>query len=158
MRRLVHPRKYQNNSQRRHGAVVVEGAIVLGVFLVVLFCMLDLSLLVLHQNTLVEASRRLSREAMVHGEKSTPERTVWGPTTLHGTAAENSERGTALRPELVTFEHAMVAYTIEWPEGSNAPDDPVKVTLTYNYEPMVPFMLGSSSIPLQSTSTMRIAH
>lgn len=143
---------------RRCGVLLVEGAVVLGIFLVVLFGMLDLALLVLHQNTLIEASRRLSREAMVHGDKSTPERTMWGPGTINGTAADNNELGATLRPELVTFEHALVGYTVEWPEGSNSPDDPVKVTLTYHYEPLVPFVLGANSIPLQAVSTMRVAH
>ncbi|MGE3317209.1 MAG: TadE/TadG family type IV pilus assembly protein [Planctomycetaceae bacterium] len=138
--------------------MTVEAALVLGVFLVALFSMLDLALLVLHQNTLIEASRRLSREAMVHGEKSAPERTTWGPATISGTAADNNDCGAALRPELVTFDHALVAYTIEWPDGSNTPDDAVRVTLAFNYTPLVPFVLGTSEIPLLAVSTMRIAH
>ena len=143
---------------RRRGATVVEGAIVIGVFLVVLFGILDLGFAVLHHNSLSEAARRLAREAIVHGEDATPEQTAWGPTAVSGTASDGSEYSASLVPELVTFRRENVHFSLEWLDAANRPNDRVRVTVTYGYEPMIPFVLGKSAIPLRAVTTMRIAH
>src|ERR1700722_15022211 len=87
----------------RRGVAAGEGAIVLRVFLLILFGMLDLGLLVLDYNTLSEAARRLARQAIVHGQMAAPAQSVWGPATVNGTAADGTEYATALSPELATF-------------------------------------------------------
>jgi Flp pilus assembly protein TadG len=142
----------------RRGATAIEAAIVLSGLFVVLFGMLDLGLGVLEYNTLAEASRRLCRQAIVHGQMATPQMTVWGPATLSGTAADGSAYAQALSPELATFELNQVKYTIAWPDGSIQYDSRVQVTVTYQYQPMMPFIFGSSAIPLQAVTTMLVAH
>jgi hypothetical protein len=47
---------------------------------------------------------------------------------------------------------------VEWPEGSNAPGRPVRVTVTSSYRPMLTFLFGNPAIPLTASSTMPIAH
>ncbi len=71
-----------------------RGRIVLIVFLLILFGMLDLGLLVLDYNTMSEAARRLARVAIVHGQMAAPAQTVWGPDTVSGTAADGSDYAT----------------------------------------------------------------
>jgi Flp pilus assembly protein TadG len=143
---------------RRHGATAVEGAIVLSAFFVVLFGMLDLGLLVLDNNTLAEASRRLCRQAIVHGQMAAPQMTVWGPTTVSGTAADGSAYAQALSPELATFNLSDVWFTILWPDGNNSVDSRVTVTVTYQYQPMMAFIFGTNTFPLQATTTMHVEH
>ena len=47
---------------------------------------------------------------------------------------------------------------MEWPGGTNAQDDQVKVTVSTTYTPMVTFIFGSVTYNLSSSSTMRIAY
>jgi Flp pilus assembly protein TadG len=145
-------------SGRRRGVAAVEGALVLSAFLVILFGMLDLGLLVLNFNTLSEASRRLCRQAIVHGSAAAPKMTVWGPTTVTGTAADGSEYAQALNAEMATFNLKNVKYTVAWPDGANQYDNRVQVTVTYAYQPMIPFVLGSATVPLQVVTTMYVGH
>jgi Flp pilus assembly protein TadG len=151
-------RKPDARKHRRRGATAVEAAIVLSGLFVVLFGMLDLGLGVLEYNTLAEASRRLCRQAIVHGQMAAPQMTVWGPTSVSGTAADGSAYAQALSPELATFELNQVKYTIAWPDGSNQYDSRVQVTVTYQYQPMMPFIFGSWAIPLQAVTTMLVEH
>jgi len=143
---------------RRSGVTAVEGAIVLSVFLLILFGMLDLGLLLLDYNTLCEATRRLARTAIVHGQMAAPAQTVWGPAAISGTASDGTEYATALSPELATFNLSKVNYSIEWPAGTNQPDDPVQVIVTYQYPPIIPYLLGSQAIPIRAVSNMSVQH
>jgi hypothetical protein len=136
----------------------VEAAVVVGVFLVIIFGLLDLGLLVLHHNMLAEGARRLAREAIVHGAKTEQIADQWGPATLNGTAGDNSSRGAVLLPVMVAVKPNEVSYTIEWPDGDNEPDHRVRVTLNYQHEMMIPFLFGSGIMNLNSVSTMRVAH
>jgi Flp pilus assembly protein TadG len=154
MRNPVKPK----TANRRKGATAVECAIVLSAFFVILFGMLDMGLAVLDYNTLTEATRRLSRQAIVHGQLAAPQMTVWGPTTVTGTAADGTAYAQALSPELATFNLSDVHYAISWPDGTNSLDSRVQVTVTYDYQPMMPLILGTSKIPLQMTTTMHVQH
>lgn len=147
-----------SSSHRRHGVSVVEGAIVLSTLMVVLMGMLDLSLLVLESNTLAEAARRLCRTAMVHGQMASPQLTVWGPASVSGTANDGTEFAQALNPELVTFDLSQVSYSINWPDGGNQPGNRVQVTVKYQYQPLMPFILGTTAVPLTMETTMEVAH
>jgi Flp pilus assembly protein TadG len=151
-------RNQRSNSQPRSGVAAVEGAIVLSVFLLILLGMLDLGLLLLEYNTLCEATRRLARAAIVHGQMAAPAQTVWGPAAVSGTAADGTEYSTTLDKELATFNLSNVNYSIQWPAGTNRPDDPVQVTVTYQYPPIIPFLLGSQTVPIQAVSNMSVQH
>jgi len=158
MKRLVRNRVRQKRPGRRLGATAVECAVVLSAFFVILFGMLDLGLAVLDYNTLTEASRRLCRQAIVHGQLAAPQMTVWGPTTVSGTAADGTAYAQALSPELATFDLNNVQYTIAWPDGTNSVDSRVQVAVTYKYETMMPLILGTSQISLQAETTMDVQH
>jgi Flp pilus assembly protein TadG len=136
----------------------VEAAIVLSGLFVVLFGMLDLGLGILEYNTLAEASRRLCRQAIVHGENASPTMTAWGPESVSGTAADSTAYAQALSPELATFNLSKVKFTIDWPNGSNQYDSPVAVTVTYQYQPIMPFIFGTTGVPLQAVTTMQVGH
>jgi Flp pilus assembly protein TadG len=145
-------------TQRCRGVAIVEGAIVLPVLMIVVLGMLDLSLLVLESNTLAEASRRMCRQAMVHGQMASPQMTVWGPASVTGTANDGTEYAEALNPELVTFDLNQVSYVINWPDGGNLPGNRVQVTVNYQYKPLMPLVLGTNSVPITMETTMEVAH
>ncbi|HEV8004090.1 MAG TPA: TadE/TadG family type IV pilus assembly protein [Planctomycetaceae bacterium] len=151
-------RRIPRIQQSRRGVAAVEGAIVVSVFLLILLGMLDLGLLVLNHNTLSEAARRLARESIVHGQMAAPAQTVWGPATVNGTAADGTEYASALSKELATFNLSKVNYSIQWSAGTNRPDDPVQVTVTYQYPPIIPYLLGSQTIPIRAVTNMSVQH
>ncbi|MFX8976598.1 TadE/TadG family type IV pilus assembly protein, partial [Acinetobacter baumannii] len=68
----------------RRGVVAVESAVVLSVFLLVLFGLIDLGLAVLNYNNLREAAQQLTRVAAVRGSNAAPQYTTWGPATYNG--------------------------------------------------------------------------
>ncbi len=142
----------------RRGAAAVEGAVVIGVFLVVLFGMLDVGMAVLRQNTLSEGVRRLARAAIVHGSIARDTSTAWGPATLSGLASDGSGPAATIQPILIAMDASRVTFMLEWLDGDTQPDHRVRATLTYEHVPMVPLILGTAPINLSASSTMRIAH
>jgi TadE-like protein len=156
---MIPERKLASASSRgRRGAAVVEAAVVLVVLILILFGMLDLTLLVLQSNTVAEATRRLCRQAVVHGQMASPQFTVWGPASVSGTASDGSDYAQALNPELVNFDLTKVSYSITWPDGNNQPGSRLQVTVSFEYQPITQFVLGGSTIPITMVSTMQVAH
>jgi Flp pilus assembly protein TadG len=151
-------RRSPTTAPLRRGAAAVEGAVVIGVFLIVLFGMLDVGLAVLQQNSLSEGVRRLARAAIVHGSLARNTSTAWGPASLSGLASDGSEPAATIQPVLIAMDSSQVAFTLEWLDGENQPDQRVRATLTYQHVPMVPLILGTTPINLSASSTMRIAH
>lgn len=135
---------------------MLEGAVVLGVFVTIIFSLFDLGLAVLRQNTLAEAARRLAREAIVHGERASPDRSVWGPSQLSGNAGDGSELATVLEQALVTLDPAEVTYDLSWPDSDNRSGDRVSVILQYPHRAILPRLFGAGALALRSESTMYI--
>ncbi len=159
MMRCLPPDVFQRGRGRRRGGIAaLEGVIVIVAFLVVMFTMLDLSLLVLDYNLLCDGADRFCRQAMVHGAKAPPLSTAWGPETARGNASDGSPYSEAFKGDLVTLSLADVTYSLEWPSGTNQPGDPVKAILSYRYAPMMPFVFGKKAITLQAAATMRVEH
>lgn len=154
MRRMIPTTR--SHRSRRTGAVIVEGALVLGVFLTILLASLDLSLAVLIDNTLADGARRLARAAIVRGEGSAGLTTPWGPTSFMGSADGNTEFADAIRQILVAVDPADVQIAVDWPDGGNGEGDRVEVTLTSEYQAIFASLLGADPYLLQATSTMRI--
>jgi Flp pilus assembly protein TadG len=142
----------------RRGVAAVEAAVVLSVFLLILFVMIDLGLMVLDYNLLCNGAQQLCRQAMVHGSKAAPQETMWGPSTVQGNAGDGSQYSQSFSQDLVALPLANVSYKLVWPNATNQPDDPVQATLTYQYKPMVPFVLGNQPISLQAACTLAVDH
>ncbi len=147
-----------SSAHRRRGAALVEGTLVLGVFLVIIFAICDLGLAVLRQNALAAAARRLARSAIVHGDSAGPQLSEWGPATYVDTAAHASEPAAAVRPVLVTLNPANVSINVTWPDGGNRTGQRVTAVVTCQHAPILPFLFGSGPLQLRGDSTMRIEH
>jgi hypothetical protein len=142
----------------RRGAALVETALVLPVFLFIIFAALDLSLAVFRYNSLSAAARHLARQASLHGALAPPKYTTWGPATVTGTGADSSQVAQAVQSYMFTFNTAAVQLQIKWLDGDTQPDDRVQVTLTYPQTSLVGSLFGYGEINLQAVSTMRILH
>jgi hypothetical protein len=51
-----------------------------------------------------------------------------------------------------------VSYTINWLDGSNQPGTRVQVVVNFQYQPLMPFLVGGSAIPISMDTTMQVAH
>jgi hypothetical protein len=146
---------------RRRGATLVEAAITLLVFLVLVVGLADLTVGVLRFNTLSQAARQGAREAVVHGRQAPAgwNGGPWGPDTIDVVAsAEGVPVADAVRPMLVNCDPDQTRIVAEWPDGSNAVGKRVRVTVTTPYRPLVTFLFGNPTFTLRAVSTMPIAH
>lgn len=146
--------------KRRRGAAMLEAAIILPVFILLVFGMIDLGLGVFHYNLLSEAARHGVRQAIVHGEYAPASWNggKWGPTTID--VAANSSGVPlvdAIAPLLVHCDLSKTQIKAEWLDGNNAVESKVRVTVTSIYEPMFASIIGGA-IDLSASSTMPIAH
>jgi hypothetical protein len=149
-------------------------SIILGVFLVLTFGMLDLGMGVYRYHVISNAARQGARQAIVHGANAST-LGVWGPTTIGPIAADSS--GTAivdstgdsdnragLKPLLRyglgidSLPHTYI--TLEWIDGSNAVGKRVRCTVTSPYKPFMPLLYpgATTTHTLSASSTMIIAH
>lgn len=150
-------RSKQNRAKRR-GAVMVEGAIVLGIFLTFLFGMLELSLAVTEFNTLSLSARHLARQTMVRGTRCAPNTTTWGPGTIDITADQNHAVANVVRPLLVTMNPQSVNIKVEWLDASTEYDNRIKVTVKAKHQSILPMLAPWFVNDMQAVSIMRIAH
>lgn len=145
-------------SDKRSGATMVETAIVLSVFLLLIIGTLDLGLATYRFNTISQAARQGARQAMVHGSFAPPAMATWGPATYAGTAGDGSVYAQAVSPMLVGFTLNNVTIKFEWLDGGTAVQQRVRCTLTTTYRPILTGVFSSSTYTSTAASTMPIAH
>jgi hypothetical protein len=145
----------------RRASVLAEGAIVIGAFLMLVLGTLDVGVGVFRFNTISQATRHGVRQAAVHGALAPSgwRGGNWGTTRIDALATDTSIPAVvAIRPMLVGCQLDQTRIVVEWPDGDNAVEKDVRVTVTTPYRPLLTWFLSSSTITLSSTSTMPIAH
>lgn len=153
-----HNRSKAVNQPARFGAAVVESAFVLPILLFMLFAFLDLGLAAIRQNALSDASRRIARQAIIHGGLNPNNATQWGPDPFMGTAATDSPVVATVKAAFPTMNMEDVEVQVSWPDGGNLPGDHVLVTVGYRHEVLVPGMLFWGSLDLTSYTSMQIVN
>jgi len=144
--------------RERTGSTILECAIVLPVLFVILFAMLDLGIAAVRYNSLAEASRRIAREAILHGSLAPEASGTWGPDEFSGTVADSSELVDPARGMIPTMEEGRVNVHVTWPDNDNSPRDRVQVEIQYEHEPLVPGLLPWGPLNLRSVATMHIVN
>lgn len=142
----------------RRGVTLVETAIVLNVFLLLILGTVDLGIATLRYNTVSQAARQGARQASVHGALAAPSMTTWGPGTYSGTAGDGSPQALAVSPMLVGFTLNNVIIKVEWIDGGNNVQQRVRYTVSSSYRPIVTSFFTKSSYALSASSTVPIAH
>jgi hypothetical protein len=148
-RRLAH---------KRIGATAIETAVVLSLFLMLSFVILNLGLSAFRYNTLGATARRVARESIVHGAAASPQREVWGPTPFVGNAADEHSIANVVAEILPTMNPYDVVVEVTWPDGENRENDRVRVRLTYVDAAFIPFLSLGAPLTLKADCTMRIVH
>lgn len=147
-------RKFRN----RTGAVAVEAAVMVTVMLILIISLLELCNLILLHNSMASAARGGVREAIVHGSKAAPQKSVWGPVRIQQAANGNHEIMGTIRKHLQGISPARVQVVVEWPEGTNTFGDDVSVQLTVNNTHLPRIIRWMSPTTLHARSTMKITN
>jgi TadE-like protein len=162
---------------KTRGQAMVEFAIILPVFILLLVGIFDFGRVVWVNNTLATAAREAARYAVVHGSKSTcpvgpaPVGTfipVPGPTCLHPSpsrdgikdVAQNWAAGTSASVT-VHVCYGLVTSCTSDTDAANADNTrgtQVMVTVTSLVDLSIPSLAGFSGISLDATSTMLVNH
>jgi Flp pilus assembly protein TadG len=126
------------------GQVIVESAIAITTFLLLMFGVLDFGRAFFAWQTLATVAHEGARWAIVHGADS-------GMTMSAAAAAGKDYIFDNFGKGLPTG----TAVAITWPENSNEADKPVRVALDYQFTPATP-LLGKTKLGLRGVAEMRI--
>jgi hypothetical protein len=152
----------KNRKKHRRGAAVLEMSIILATFLVLTMGMLDLGVGVFRYHIVAQAARFGARRAIVHGDKAT-QLGSWGTATIDVMANGNGVpivdgADDGIAPMLVGCDLSQTQIRVEWLEGGNSFEQPVRVIITSPYTPIFAFIFPITTIDLTASSTMPIAH
>jgi Flp pilus assembly protein TadG len=144
--------------RRRCGATILECAITLPVLFIVLFAILDLGIAATRYNALAEVSRRIAREAVLHGSLAPDTSGTWGPEEYDGTAADSSAIVAKAHDMTPTMIGSDVSVRVTWPDNDNSPRDRVQVEVAYEHKPLIPGFCPWGTLELHSVATMHIVN
>jgi Flp pilus assembly protein TadG len=142
----------------RTGTSIMECAITLPVLLFVLFSLLDLGIAATRYNALAEVSRRIAREAILHGSLAPDASGTWGPGEFTGTMADGSAMLATAHRMIPTMNGGDVTVHVTWPDNDNSPRDRVQVEVGYRHDPLIPAICPWGQIDLRSVATMHIVN
>lgn len=149
-----------NQIKARHGATMVEAAVILTIFLLLIFGIIDLGRGVFRFNQLSQAARHGVRQAIVHGQFAPAgwNGGPWGPSAIDVPAtAIGIPIVDAVKPMLMNCDLDNTRIQVTWLDGSNEVEKRVRVTITSPFQPVVVSFFGGA-FNLSAASTMPIAH
>lgn len=126
---------------RERGSVMIETALSLLVFLMILFGIMDYGRALFAYNFVSFAAGQGARYAMVRGSSSSTPATA---TTVQD----------YVRNQAVALDKNAITVATTW-APDNKPGSTVQVAVTYSFQPVVPF-LPSSAMVFKNTTKMTI--
>lgn len=150
--------KHEAAPRKRVGATALECALTLSVLFFILFAMLDLGIAATRYNILAELSRRVAREAILHGSQAPDTSGVWGPDEFSSTVADSSDIVATAQGATPTMKESQVSVRVTWPDGDNSPRDRVQVEVAYQHRTLIPGLLPWGPLDLRSVATMHIVN
>lgn len=143
--------------QRQSGVAATELAFILPILLLIIFGLLELSLVIFRYHIVSQAARQIARVAIVHGELAAPELTTWGPSAVTISATSTGEIATAAQPCLTGLDPSQTTIVLEWPDGNTKVESRVSVTVTTQHQPILA-LIFTSGWTLTAKSVLPIAH
>jgi hypothetical protein len=157
--------------KNHNGATAIEFAIILPLLILVLFGIIEFSLVLFNKHIITNASREGARAGIV--SRGTVRFQDTGPTIEIDTVDVKAVVDSYLANHLITFgdtDRRDILVEIWNADGEFAPfldivdlddrqtsfEDPLKVTVTYDYEFLVLSIFGFGPITLDGTSEMRM--
>jgi Flp pilus assembly protein TadG len=130
------------------GSSLVEFSLIAFMFIIVLLGVVEMGRMVLVYTTIANAARAGARYAIVHGSDQTVSSSGPGsPCTCPQiqTVVKNFASAGLVNTSLLTI-------TVNYPNGVNTPGNPVQVTVTYPYDPLVKYFSSLLNDTMGSTS------
>jgi Flp pilus assembly protein TadG len=134
--------------RRSEGATLVEFSMVAFLFVIVLLGVVEMGRMVLVYTALNDAARAGVRYAIVHGKDNTSSAVsiTCGTSCTGVNTIVNEFAGTGL------INTANVTTTVGFPNSSNKAGQPVTVTVTYTYDPIVSYFSSKLAVNMGATS------
>jgi Flp pilus assembly protein TadG len=139
----------QGTKKARRGTSVTELALVLPVVLMFVLGAIDFAQVMYAYGTVSEAARAGARFAIAHGSAAS---LTTGPT------ANDSNVAAVVKYYAFALNQSNLTVTSTWGQGLNSSGSPVTVTATYTCYLSVGKLIGISSINVNGSTTMLIAH
>lgn len=121
------------------GQSLVEFAVVVPVFLMIVLGLFDGARAVWHYNTLAQATREGTRYAIVHS------------------GASASQIEDVVRGHASGLDQSELTVTVTFPDGESKPGNKVNVRASYRFQPLFD-LVGLPGITMTSSSRMTIQH
>lgn len=140
--------------RRSDGATMVEFALVAVILVIVLMSVVEMSRMILVYTAIADAAKAGARYAMVHGGDRTGSG-IDGPSSASSyseiqTVAQNYADTGLLTSSNVTVSVSYPNHTGTY--QGNYPGDPVQVTVSYTYDPILGYFSSILNRTLSSTS------
>jgi len=138
--------------QADEGSTIIEFSLVAIMFIIVLLGVVELGRMVLVYTTMANAARAGARYAIVHGADRTGSG-VDGPSGP-GSPCTCTQITTVVKnfASAGLLDTANLTVTVSYPNGSNAAGKPVTVTVSYPYDPIIPYFSTILNKTMGSTS------
>lgn len=148
---------WQERSRLRRGAAMVETALVLSAWMILLLGTLDIGMILFRHTVMQQIAERAARLAMIRGANSTPQIASWGPATVRVRLHQSDPVANLLRPSTCGLTPSGFEVLLEWTDGGNQRDQRVTVTVSSAQDTILQSLLpGNGSFAMQSTALTRI--
>lgn len=131
------------------GSTLVEFSLIAFMFIMILLGVVEMGRMVLVYTTVANAARAGARYAIVHGGDRTGSG-VNGPSGPGSTTQIQTVVQNFASAGLVNVSNLNVNVT--YPNGANTAGSPVSVTVSYTYDPLIPFFSTLLNTTIGSTS------
>ena len=147
-----YPARRPRRRPRTRGQALVEFAVVLPVFLLILSGILDFGFLLYSRMTVISSAREGARVA-IDAPKSTPAQQAADPEHHHEPGHAAASGGLNLADLTVERPASPMTLRAASPPGTPRPAIRSRSTVTYDYHSIFPLLFGQS-IPMSSTVQM----
>ncbi|WP_051979664.1 TadE/TadG family type IV pilus assembly protein [Edaphobacter aggregans] len=118
------------------GSTLIEFGLIALMFMIMLVSVVELSRMMLVFNTVANSARAGARYAIVHGADRTGAG-VNGPSGPGNTTQVETVVQNFAKAGLLTTGNLTI--TVAYPNGNNNAGSPVTVTVSYPYDPLIPY-------------------
>lgn len=144
----------------RRGVTLVEAAISLGFICTLIIGCIDFSIAAFRSEVLNHVAHKVGRSAVIHGTYAPTSWNggPWGPSEIETTMLATDPVASVASGLKTSLNHASVTIKVIWPNGKNAPGNPVLVETRMTWSPMFLESMGIGVLTLRGRSYQIIQH
>ena len=138
----------------RHGATLVETALVLMILFVTIFGIFEFGMTAVRQNILDEAAHRLARAGAIRGEDSFMG--LWGPDAISSTLDTQADLMSEIGPAAYMLDTSRVNVEMTWEDNLATTNSELTVQLTCEQPLLLGNLWGMDSVLISSRAVERV--